>query len=342
VTARDGETVHLRFSEGSRVTVEPHALARLIRLEPDSVHFLIEAGTVDSDIAPDRRVEWTFLAGPYRVIVLGTRLHVEWEPDRQELIVSVTRGRVRVIGASISNEGVLVTRGQTLRVRDQSVLISRTNAETSVPPWVGTETVEPEPPEPPVAAPSVPVRPLATEPHPSSGGQDIASEPTSPMDVETSEWRRHAAAGQYTEALAAADREGFDQLLQELPPADLLQLADVARLNDDVDRAREALLTLRERQPSSRLAHMAAFRLGRISFESSHDFGQAARWFRTVIEESPGGPHTADARGRLMEALARDGRAAEAVEAAHEYLRHHPGGAYSAAARSLVGRQESE
>lgn len=391
LTARDGADLRLRFSDGSEVTVEPRALARLVRLERDSVHFLIEGGTVGSDITPGMGVEWTFLAGPYRVVVIGTRLRVDWNLEERQLTVSVTEGRVRVLGAPLGDEGLLVVQGHVLRARDRSVLITQADGDAltttdvmnqapeddaadrgrepaasvdDAPPHpTGTESDDLQSPTPSGSDPIVPAHPTGSgalgnsearvgppipshlvpadeEPEPDVSAAEAEPEPLEEGRETT--WLQLAAAGRYSEAMAAADQEGFERLLDELSPWDLLRLADVARLDSDTVRARQALLALRERHGGSRPAQLAAFRLGRLAYESSHDFGQAAHWFRVVIRESPSGPHTADARGRLMEALVRQGRTAEAVEAARDYLHRHPGGSYAAAARTVIEQQEPE
>lgn len=309
--------VDVQFSEGSRVTVEPQARVRLAKLQPSSVHLSIEAGSVDSDITHGSGISWTFLAGPYQVAVLGTRLSIEWNPEGQLLAVEVAEGRVRVIGAQLGADGIAVAGGQRLEASSDSVSLSPTPSSEVVA-GASPDELEPEQTEEPEARSETSSRPR------------------------TSSWRQLAEEGRYAEAVEAAEGEGFGQLVQELPPYELLELADAARLSGNVRRARQSLLWLRVRFAGQRPAHVAAFRLGRLANDHAGNYSEAARWFETVISEAPQGPQSADARGRLMDALTRQGRHGKARQVAREYLDRHPGGAYEATARSLVSEEAPE
>jgi transmembrane sensor len=148
-------------------------------------------------------------------------------------------------------------------------------------------------------------------------------------------WKALARAGNYEDALAAADREGFDDLVARLPAADVALLADAARLAGDGARARRALITLRRRFPGIEAAHLAAFRLGRLSL-AEQNYDDAARWFRTYLGEVPSGTLADEATGRLVEAQARAGDRAGARATAEQYLLRFPGGPYESLARGML------
>jgi TolA-binding protein len=148
-------------------------------------------------------------------------------------------------------------------------------------------------------------------------------------------WKALARAGNYEEALAAADREGFDGLVARLPAADLALLADAARLAGDAGRARNALLTLRRRFPGIDAAHLAAFRLGRLAL-AEQGYGDAAGWFRAYLAEVPSGALADEATGRLIEAQERAGDRNGARATAEKYLERFPGGPYESLARGML------
>jgi len=61
--------------------------------------------TILASIRKHTGITWTFVAGPYRVQVVGTRLTIDWDCDRRQLRVAVREGRVKV------REGICRTRG---------------------------------------------------------------------------------------------------------------------------------------------------------------------------------------------------------------------------------------
>lgn len=324
--AAAGEPVDVRFSEGSLVSVEPRARLRVAVLRPEAVDVSVESGVVSSRITPRTGVRWTFLAGPYSVVVVGTRLRVSWEPDAQRLEVGVDEGRVLVLGAQLGEQGLAVSRGQQLVVSAEGARLA---------PSAPVELASPATPGALEAGPAA-----AQEPRPQPMAErtpTVEPAPSAPSAPPVPLWKQHAEAGRYREAVEEAERVGFDGLVAGLPAVDLLMLGDAARLSGSAARARQALVSVRRRFPGERPAYQAAFRLGRMSSDRSGDLAEASRWFETVIREAPPGASlVADARGRLMDALVRSGRRDAARRVAEEYLRLHPDGTYEAAARVLL------
>lgn len=319
------ESMDLHFSEGSRVVVEAESRARLARLRQNSVDLSIESGSVSSSIVPEQGVQWNFLAGPYRVVVVGTRLRVEWRPDEELLIVDVTEGRVRVGGAHLGDQGITVARGQRFRVAEAEAELAEIPAQTPAAP---SASLAEDAGEPLLDA----SQPRATSPEAQAMNHHV---PTS-FENESEDWRTHARAGRYRRALEAAEAQGFSSLTESLPDTELLELADAARLAGNSREARQALLALRRRFPGRSTARRAGLRLGRLAATSEGDLAEATRWYENVLRESPRGPLAADARGRLMDVLVQRGQRSEAARVARDYLTHHPQGPYAEAARRLA------
>ena len=160
-----------------------------------------------------------------------------------------------------------------------------------------------------------------------------SAEPAAPAPAS---WRDLAREGKSKDAWAAAEAEGLDQLLATLSAAELLQLADLARLAGRGSEARRVYGVVRDRFAGSDAAAAAAFHLGRMSFDGSGAYAQAARWFSTYLAERPGGAFAPEATGRLMESLERSGDHAGAQRLAAQYLERWPRGAHAALASSLV------
>lgn len=283
----NGRTVLL--TKAVEVTLSSGARARAQRVDSSSPLVTIEGGDVDVEIDPGTGQRWSFLAGAYRIDVLGTIFHVGFEPASGDIAVRVQRGRVRVSGGQLSGEAITLAAGQ------------RFEAD-------GTAIIKPEHDELPDKPPASPV------PRPPS-------------------WADHYGAGKYVEALAAAESEGFEDLVARSGPGQLANLADAARFAGSTTRARQALLALRDRFPSTPAAGNAAFLLGRME--------GSPKWFETYLGERPNGSYAPEAAGRLMVAYRDNGDAARARTAAETYLANYPGGPYADLARSLLVARDS-
>ena len=144
------------------------------------------------------------------------------------------------------------------------------------------------------------------------------------------------ASGRYADALRAVERLGIGNVCATANQADLLGLADAARLSGRTGPAIVALAVLRERFPNTSSASTAAFALGRIAFERRANYFDAAHWFATYLEEAPSGPLMGDAAGRLIEARYRAGDRSGARRDAERYLHRFPRGPYAKTASEIL------
>jgi TolA-binding protein len=154
-------------------------------------------------------------------------------------------------------------------------------------------------------------------------------------------WRALAGEARYKDALAAAEREGFDAICAAASATELRALGDAARLGGSPARAGQAYLALRQRFPGTPEAGSAAFILGRIAQDQSKDYARAAGWFTRYLSEQPGGELAADAAGRLVEARDKMGDTEGAQRAATRYLAAYPNGSHAGYARSVLARGAS-
>ncbi|MBI5526627.1 MAG: tetratricopeptide repeat protein [Deltaproteobacteria bacterium] len=150
-------------------------------------------------------------------------------------------------------------------------------------------------------------------------------------------WKDLYSKGRYTDALADAERLGFEVLLSTHGADDLWSLANTARYAKRPDMAVRALVALRKRFSEVPHAKTAAFLLGKIEFENNNHPAEAAAWFRTFLGEEPDGSLSAEAMGRLIDACLRSGQKAEARDTARRYLAKYPRGAYAELAAFVLG-----
>jgi len=119
------------------------------------------------------------------------------------------------------------------------------------------------------------------------------------------------------------------------PPAQLLERADRARSEGDLEGAANALRELLQRYPNDSRAALAEFMLGRVeSGRGAHR--EAAQAFAACLARKPAGSLAEDALAELARAEARAGDRPDAVAAARRYLAAHPGGVHQRAMKQLV------
>jgi TolA-binding protein len=301
--------VPLRFSEGSSVILHEDARLRVLATDTRGARMLIEDGAVDASIASARigKKHWSFEAGPFQVLVTGTRFTLTYRALDQSFGLATHEGQVVVSGPCLGAP-TPVAAGARL---DLSCLAQRAPAtriaNLSDPAPAARASVDP-------AVPSEkPVRSALT-------------------------WRELLATGRLQDAVRAAERIDFDRVCQTANAKDLLALADAARLFARTARAVTALRVLRQRFPSSAEASTAAFALGRIAFEQRRAYPEASKWFATYLREQPSGPLHGDCVGRLMEARLRAGDQIGARSDAEQYLRRFPEGPYASEARGILAK----
>lgn len=320
----------LRFSDGTRVELEPGARARVVALGRVGADVVLESGRAHVDVVPVRgrlpgERAWRVSTGPFTVEVKGTRFDVGWDAARAELALDLFEGSVVVQGCGDGEQRSLEA-GQGLRasctgerwkVAPLAALAASEAAASAA--AVSAEAVMSEP-APPVAV---------AEPEPAPSVTRRA--PRAPRAART--WQALARAGHAAPAYRAALAE-FDALCERAPASDLWLLGDVARLNDDTGRARIAYQSLRRRFPGSALAAQAAYALGRL--EVGHSRGEAMGWFERYLAEQPSGSLAAAAHDWLLE-LSLQGSDRERQRAiARRYLERQPAGAHAQDARRIL------
>jgi hypothetical protein len=156
--------------------------------------------------------------------------------------------------------------------------------------------------------------------------------------VELSAWKRWALTSEPARAYAAASEIGFLRLCRQLGPADLLLLADSARFAGAPRAAAQAFQALRSRFRGDPRAGDAVFGMGVLAQDAGGQPLQAAQRFQEYVARWPDGALAREAQGRLMEALDRASRPAEARRAAARYLDRYSDGPHATLARRLLRR----
>lgn len=307
VAADLAQSLPLRFSDGSVLTLAPGSHGEVVELSTRGANVRLDSGQLEASVVHADRTRWAVGVGPYVVQVTGTRFLASWNGHRQRLMISLTEGSVTVQGPLLGGAGLPLKKGQALSIDVGEQRVSLAPLEDRTAPTI----------RPP--APSV-----APEPEPLQ---------------EPSEWKRWALAANPKQAYAAAVRAGIDVLCRTLPPQDLLLLADAARFAGAAGSAQQVFRSLRARFPGDTRAGDAVFGLGILALDADGQPGIAVRRFEEYLTRWPAGALAREARGRLMEALDKAMQHQEARRAAARYVAKHPDGPHAAFARRLLERE---
>lgn len=316
-----GETPNVAtFDDGSRVVLGK-ASALVPTTNADGVvAFDLRQGEALFDVVPRGPRAWTIDAGLAQVSVLGTRFRVV--RSAHLVHVEVERGVVRVSGATLPVGGQTLTAGQSVDVADGAS--ERTSDETGIAPSdlpaVDTTTNDDASRDATDAATTA-----------SDDGEGVAPEgATVPADrektgqagaSERASWRPLASKGDFKRAYAVLGKEGLThETKRASTTAELLRLADVARLSGHPEDAVAPLERILVEHRGDANAALAAFTLGKIRQDALGEPARAADAFETSISLGVPGALREDAFARRVEAYAQAGMTsrAKATRAAYE------------------------
>jgi hypothetical protein len=227
--AATAEPIALGFSDGTRITLDADARARVLEVSADGARIVLERGQLTAEVVHRPASAWSIVAGPFVLHVVGTSFAAHWDPVGEAFTVKLFDGRVEITGACLS-EPRAVTAGESVRLSCR-----RQVAEREAPP--------------------------------SSAAPTAAS--SAPRQASAPSWRALFERADYKSAFEAAEREGLDAIASRAGASELLQLADLCRLAKRPGVAERHYLAIRNRFAGSDQAATAAFHLGRMSFTAA-------------------------------------------------------------------------
>jgi ferric-dicitrate binding protein FerR (iron transport regulator) len=308
LTATTADPLPIHFSDGTLLSMASTSRARVTETSSRGATVVLEEGSISASVVHRKASSWHVAAGPFTVLVTGTKFDVRWNAAEQALALDLHEGAVTVLGPTLGVSGRRVSPGESIRVS----AVARTEAPPSTPP--------------------------VDQPADTTAGHDDAAKPAPGDPGSRSSWKQLALTEHYADALAAAEAENFDALCRRASAADLLLLANTARFAGSAPRAQQAFRAVRTRFAGTHEAAMAAFTLGRIAYDDRHAYREAAQWFQSYLQDEPSGGLATVAAGRLMEAYRAAGDTVAARAAAQSYLSKYPAGPHATLARSIVNR----
>lgn len=289
------------FSDGSRVGLGAEGRLEVAENDGKAVVAILGAGSAQFDVRPGGPRRWTIECGLATVEVVGTTFTIDREPGR--LHVAVKRGVVLVRGERVSERIQRLTPGQSIDVFG------------------------------PVS--EGPPRDTASGPVTSNAPPPVGDE--LPASAPRSTWRDLAHGGDYARAYRVLGSDGLQNVVKSGVVADLLTVADVARLSGHPTEAVVPLRRVVFEHPRDPAAPVAAFTLGRVELDALGDPANAADAFARAIALGIPQGLAEDAYVRLVEARSRAGDAVGARETAAQYLQRFPAGSQAATVRRWAG-----
>lgn len=325
VTAPGSSGTSLRFSEGSRIALDPAARVKVAGSTAKGAELVLEAGRAHVDIVPRTESAWRVQTGPFVVLVTGTRFDLDWNPATDRFSLALYEGKVTVSGCTFGTGKKLVAGERaeaSCKAGKQSIAplsAGAKEAARSATPSEPSVVAEREPAV--VATPTNAAKPAHDAPHAAA--------------AKDGDWPSLARSGKYGEAYALASSAGIVEECGRRGAGDVLLLGESARLTGHTDDARLAYQAVRRRFGGSPEAAQAAFNLGRLEVRGGRK-GASAGWFETYLREQPSGPLAQAALGRLLEARVELGDTRAARDTARSYLERYPAGPHADEARKVL------
>jgi hypothetical protein len=170
--------VGVAFSDGSALDLAPGSSMRVAMVDHVGAEIVLEHGSVATHVVPRSGNRWSIAAGPYRVLVTGTRFDTTWEPGTETLRVAMKEGHVLVTGGCLEGARSLGAGDST-----EVACARKSVAPEIAPPPPATSMPAPSsvaPPKPRASAPLAPLAPssddlMSTADHARRSGQlDVA------------------------------------------------------------------------------------------------------------------------------------------------------------------------
>lgn len=326
------EAVQIAALDGSRITVAPRSVARVLTSDARGADLELSRGTLSLAVHHRADTRWSVIAGAVRIHVTGTRFQATRSPTDERVDVQLFEGSLRVVvGEQRTIEmhsgqrlRVVGTQGEHIELDTPSVTNSSTvtDASSASQPAiessssiVDASTIRLASGDAMVAAPVPAQRPVPSAPEPQA-------------------WHLLVMQGEFAAVVreARAQRDSLGQRSID----ELVALAEAGRHEGDLAWTETAYEAIFDRHLAR--AHdrgEATFACGRTA-ETAGDLGRAIEWYRRYEEGFSEGPHGSDAIGRQFVLEQRRGRIARAQELARRYLIREGGGPFAARAHSLL------
>lgn len=316
-TGEAGET-GIALSDGSRIRLLPGTLLEPLESSGTTFSAMVVRGGAEFNVRPGGRRHWVIECGLATIEVVGTQFACERTPGH--LHVAVSRGAILVRGERVPDRVRRLAAGESLDVFEDVVRPVATAVAT-----------------PTIAPLAQPASTVPTSVAGASGNPARVDRAESPSrNRATTSWRDLAKRGRHDEAFLALGADGLRRESKRLGVADLLALADVARLSGHPADAVAPLDRILTDFADDAQAPLAAFALGRLELDSLGRPEPAILALNQALKLGIPRSLREDVRARLVEACARSGQPDAARAAADAYFREFPRGRHTRAIKGWL------
>jgi transmembrane sensor len=316
------------FTDGSHVDLGPGTRLDVLENGASSFSALLGSGRATFDVRPGGPRRWSIECGVLGVEVVGTHFTVERVVGGAR--VAVERGAVLVRGERVRDRVQRLVAGESLEVlgpeTEAAPAASAPASAAAALPAQSPSGAAPLATSATSTAPSaLPTPPGTAIAPPGTAAPSALPAPTASAGP-AEDWRKLAQRQDNAGAYAVLGPSGIASTSQNASVDDLLALADVARLSGHPADAVAPLSRVISEHADDPRAPLAAFTLGRLSFDALRRPAQAAAAFQRAIQLGLPESLREDAYARLVEARSRAGDEVGARAAALDYEQHFPDG----------------
>lgn len=286
-------TTRVRFSDGTTIWAPPDAGVDVENPRQDKPRVRIKGRSTRVHVVHRPDTRWTFLAGPFEVLVTGTTFELGWDPTPQVLSLSLIEGSVTLQGPRLPGGVLAVAAGQRISIALPTGAVS-----------VGQLSL----PAPAAAGPGA----ATSSPLPASESPPTAGEPSSHHRHGES-WNDMIRRGEFERVIAAARTRSWRDCETRCSSDELRALGDAARYGNQTALAERAFRALRTRFAPTAHGSAAAYLLGR-TYEARKRWGDADRWYATYLREAPAGEFAVEASSGRARAAAHQRKASAPIE----------------------------
>ena len=110
------EPLPVRFSDGTLLAMASATRARVTETSPHGATVVLEQGSIRAAVVHRAASRWHVSAGPFTVLVTGTKFDIRWDAAQETLALDLHEGAVTVLGPTLESTGRRVVPGESLRV----------------------------------------------------------------------------------------------------------------------------------------------------------------------------------------------------------------------------------